>query len=171
MKRREFIIRTANITGVAAGSLMGVACVSKPQMTLHHAEIRTASPLGITMEVFFTVFNDNSFDVEVRNVRVQTVLQSRYTLPAIQYSPNTWLPSDRSVLVSAPVIIPWALVPPLLAETISFPEIKYHVKGSADVTATRSMKVKSDNYPVEESGSIPRFAVLQAAQTMFPTIQ
>lgn len=164
LKRRQFLAG-------ASSALLLPACVSKPQMQLHHAEIRSANVVGIGMEVFFSVYNDNSFDVQVRTVRVQTVLQGRYTLPGLEYSPNAWLPSERTVIVNAPVTIPWPLVPPLLAETFSKPSISYRVKGGADVTATRSLKIESDNYPVDESGSIPRAAVLQAAQTMFPGIR
>ncbi|MBX3184022.1 MAG: hypothetical protein KIT72_00745 [Polyangiaceae bacterium] len=164
LKRRQFLVG-------ASSALLLPACVSKPQMQLHHAEIRSANPLGIGMEVFFSVRNDNSFDVQVRNVRAQTVLQGRYSLPALDYSPNLWLPSDRTIMVSAPTTIPWPLVPPLLGETITKPSISYRVKGSADVTATSSLKIKSDNYPVDEEGSIPRIAVLQLAQSMFPGIR
>ncbi|MCB9590673.1 MAG: hypothetical protein H6718_35025 [Polyangiaceae bacterium] len=164
MKRRDFLLG-------AGASLVVPACVSKPQMTLHHAEIRSASPVGITMQVFFSVHNDNSFDVQVRNVRVNTTLQGKYKMPYLEYSPNVWLPSDRTVIVDAPTLIPWLLVPPLLAETVTKPSIKYRVKGSADVTGTSSLKIKSDNYPVDEEGAIPRVAVWQAAQSMFPGIR
>ena len=151
---------------VSALALAG--CVSKPQMKLNHAEISSAGPAGIGMDVYLTVTNDNSFDVQVRNVRVQTTLQGRWTLPPMSYSPNQWLPANGTTIVRAPVIIPWPLVAPLLAETAMSPTISYHVTGAADVTAIRSIGIKSDNYPVDETRMIPRVAVLQAARTMFP---
>ncbi len=160
MIRRSFL--------VAAGALILPACVSKPTMELHHAEIRGADLNGVHMEVFFTVHNDNSFDVQVRNVRVTTKVQDRWTLPQVSYSPNQWLPAHNTVMVSAPCVIPWPLVTPLLAETVSSSTIDYHVSGSADVTAIRSVGIKSDNYPVDEDGKIPRIAVLQAARTAMP---
>lgn len=161
MDRRSFLI-------LGTGSLVLSSCVSKPKMQLHHAEIRSAGPAGIGMEVFLRVNNENSFDVEVRNVRVQTVLQNRWQLPPMAYSPNQWLPADRYTIVRAPVIIPWPLVGPLLAETAMSPTISYRVRGEADVTAIRSIGIKSDNYPVDETGTIPRVAVLQAARSVFP---
>lgn len=137
-------------------------------MQLHHAEVRTASPLGIGLEVFLRVNNPNSFDVQVRNVRVRTVMQGRWGLPPVAYSPNQWLPADGTTIVACPVVIPWPLVGPLLAETVASPTISYRVRGEADVTAIRSVGIRSDNYPVDEEGTIPRIAVLQTARTMYP---
>ena len=160
MDRRSFLL--------GSGLVVVTGCVHKPTMELHHAEIRSAGPAGIGMQVFLRVNNDNSFDVQVRNVRVQTTMAGRWTLPAMSYSPNQWLPADCTTIVSAPVIIPWGLVGPLLAETAASPTIKYRVRGEADVTAIRSVGIRSNNYPVDEEGEIPRIAVLQAARTMFP---
>jgi hypothetical protein len=161
MRRRSFLLGGVSV-------LVLPSCVSKPQMQLHHAEISSAGPMGIGMNVYLRVNNDNSFDVQVRNVRVQTTLQGRWTLPPLAYSPNQWLPADGTTIVAAPVIIPWPLVTPLLAETAMNSNISYRVRGEADVTAIRSLGVKSDNYPVDETGSIPRVAVVQAAQGALP---
>jgi hypothetical protein len=164
MNRRSLLLAGSSL----ATTLVLPACVSKPKMQLHHAEVRSAGPMGVGIEVFLKVNNENSFDVQVRNVRVQTTLQGRYPLPPVAYSPNQWLPADSSTIVVAPVMIPWAMVGPLLAETATSPSISYRVRGEADVTAIRSLGIRSDNYPVDETGSIPRIAVLQAARTMFP---
>jgi hypothetical protein len=161
LTRRSFL--ALSLTPLAAPG-----CVSKPKMELHHAEVSTASPMGIGLQVFLKVNNQNSFDVQVRNVRVRTVMQGRWGLPPVSYSPNQWLPADKSTIVSCPVLIPWTMVGPLLAETVASPTISYHVTGEADVTAIRSLGIKSDNYPVDEEGSIPRIAVLQTARTMYP---
>ncbi len=161
MQRRSFLLGGVSF-------LVLPACVSKPKMELHHAEVQTAGPMGIGMNVFLRVNNQNSFDVQVRNVRVQTTLQDRWTLPGVAYSPNQWLPADGTTVVSAPVLIPWALVGPLLAETAMNDIINYRVRGEADVTAIRSLGIRSDNYPVDETGTIPRIAVLQAARTTMP---
>jgi hypothetical protein len=161
MDRRSFLV-------AGVGGLFLPGCVSKPTMELHHAEVRTASPAGIGMDVYLKVHNDNSFDVQVRNVRVQTTMQGRWTLPGVAYSPNQWLPAGKTTIVAAPVLIPWPMVAPLLAETAASPTIEYRVRGNADVTAIRSVGIKSDNYPVDETGTIPRIAVLQAARTTMP---
>jgi len=95
-------------------------------------------------------------------------LQNRWTLPPFGYSPNQWLPADRFTIVRAPVQIPWPLVGPLLAETAMSPTISYRVQGEADVTATRSIGLKVNRHPVDETGTIPRIAVLQAARSVFP---
>jgi hypothetical protein len=157
---------------MAALALAGAltACVHKPTMQLDHAQISNVGPGGIYMTVYLRVNNPNSFDVQVRNVRVQSTVQGRWTLPPMQYSPNQWLPGDGTTIVQAPVLIPWPLVGPLLGETAMSPVISYRVQGNVDVTAIRSVGIKSDNYPVDETGSVPRIAIVQAAQTMFPGI-
>ncbi|MEZ4219560.1 MAG: hypothetical protein R3B13_01440 [Polyangiaceae bacterium] len=164
MRRRTFLTGSVSL-------LVLPSCVSKPKMQLHHAEVRSAGPGGIGMEVFLRVNNQNSFDVQVRNVRVQTTMAGRWTLPPVAYSPNQWLPADGTTIVAAPVVIPWTLVVPLLGETAMSDRINYRVRGEADVTAIRSLGIRSDNYPVDETGSVPRIAVLQVARTMFPFVQ
>jgi hypothetical protein len=149
-------------------SMAACGCVSKPKMELHHAEVRMAGPAGVGLEVFLRVNNENSFDVQVRNVRVQTFVQGRYALPPVAYSPNQWLPADSSTIVRAPAIIPWPLIGPLLAESAASATISYRVRGEADVTAIRSLGIRSDNYPVDETGTIPRVALLQAARSAMP---
>jgi hypothetical protein len=34
--------------------------------------------------------------------------------------------------------------------------VKYHVKGKADVTATRTLQIEKDNYEVDEDGTFAR---------------
>lgn len=164
MERRAFLSASLSL----AGGLTALGCVSKPTMKLSHAQIAGIGALGIGMDVFLKVFNDNSFDVQVRNVRVSTVIQNRWQLPPLSYSPNQWLPSDKSVIVRAPVYIPWPMVMPLLAETVAYPTLTYRVRGEADVTATKSLGVEVDKHPVDEKGSIPRAAIVQAALPRFP---
>jgi hypothetical protein len=164
MHRRAFLIG-------GFGALVLPACVSKPKMTLHHAEVRNAGPMGIGLEIFLNVRNENDFDIQVRNVRTRAVLQERWALAPTMYSPNVWLPANRVTVVQAPQIIPWPMVAPLLAETAMNAYITYHVTGQADVTATSSLKIDSNNQEVDETGSVPRMAILQAAQFGMPTLR
>lgn len=140
-------------------------------MTLHHAEVRNAGPAGIGLEIFLNVRNDNDFDIQVRNVRTRAVLQERWPLAPTMYSPNVWLPANRTTIVQAPQIIPWPMVAPLLAETAMNAYITYHCTGEADVTATSSLKIDSNHQEVDETGSVPRMAILQAAQFGMPTLR
>jgi hypothetical protein len=133
-------------------------------MQLHHAELRSASLHGVGLDVYLKVDNPNSYDVQVRNVRVE-VQVGRYPLPPFAFSPNQWLPSGEVTLVRVPMVIPYQVVPGLLADTVTSPGIRYHVRGSADVTATRLFGVERDNYPVDEDGVIDRMALVAAART------
>jgi hypothetical protein len=148
------------ILGLASSS---AGCAEKPTLRLHHAEIRSASLRGIGLDVYMTVNNPNSFDIEIRNVRTTVTFADKYALPEIVYSPNQWLPSGESTLVRVPVVIPFMLVPNLVNETTSSLVLHYSVRGSADVTAVRALGVEKDNFPIDESGSIPRQDLLAAA--------
>lgn len=164
MDRRSFIVGSAALVWLPG-------CVSKPTMQLKYAQVQSAGLMGIGMNIVMSVHNANKFDVQIRNVRVRTTIQDRWALPPLAYSPNIWLRAKHTTPVNAPVIIPWQLVPPLLGATASSPSIRYHVEGEADVTATSSLNIKSDNYPVDEEGTIPRAALLAAARVNFPYLQ
>lgn len=156
------------LTFAAVVLALAPSCVSKPTMKLAYARVTTAGPQGIGIDVWLQVTNDNSFDVRVRNVRVSVVMAGHIALPPMAYSPNQWLPADGTTLVRAPVIVPWTVVPQLLAETARSPSIPYRVRGEADVTAVRSLGIESDRHPVDEKGSIPRAAIFDAARAASP---
>ncbi len=150
---------------LASGLALGSAgcATEKPTLRLHHAELRSASLRGVGLDVYLTVNNPNSFDIEIRNVRVTVAFMDRYALPTIDYSPNQWLAAGESTVVRVPVAIPFAIVPNLVNEAQRSPTLKYTVKGSADVTAVRALGVEKDNYPIDETGTLMRDELLGAA--------
>jgi hypothetical protein len=153
---------------VASLTLMTAqGCVHKPEVKLHHAEIRAASMYGLGMEVFLIINNTNSYDVQLRNIRANVTLASRYGVP-LQFSPNRWLPANQATLVAVPMTVPWGVVPGLIAASAGSMTVPYTVKGSADVTAIRSVGIESDDYPVDEEGTIPRQAFVDAARSVMP---
>ncbi|APR85242.1 Hypothetical protein A7982_10591 [Minicystis rosea] len=143
-------------------------CVNNPKVTVHHAELRGLSTWGLQVMILLQVRNDNSYDVQVRNVNCNVVFGRGMNLGPIQYSPNQWLPSHQTTFVQVPVTIPWQALPALVAETTGSYAIPYHVKGVADVTATRAFGIERDNYPVDEGGSIPRQMVVDSARSAIP---
>jgi hypothetical protein len=143
------------------------ACVQKPTVKLHHAEIKAPSLQGLGMEVFLVVNNTNSYDIQIRNIRATLTLADRYSVP-LQFSPNRWLPAGQATIVAVPMSVPWAMVPALAAESVSNQLVPYTVRGSADVTATRWAEIESDNYAVDEQGTIPQKAFADAALSIFP---
>jgi ABC-type proline/glycine betaine transport system substrate-binding protein len=143
------------------------ACVNQPKVTVHHAELRGVSTWGLQTMIMLQVRNDNSYDVQIRNVNVNVTFGRGLNLP-VQFSPNQWLPSNQTTMVAVPVTIPWTAIPQLVAETTGAYAIPYYVKGMADVTATRAFGIERDNYPVDEGGSIPRQMVVDAARSAIP---
>lgn len=144
------------------------SCVTKPAVSVHHAEVRGVSAGGLDLFVVLEVRNDNSYDVQIRNVHANVAFGRGYGLGPIDYSPNQWLPAKQATLVPVPVAIPWGLVPVLIAETAGSFAIPYHVKGSADVTATQWGKFERNDYPVDENGAVPRQMVVDAARNAIP---
>lgn len=143
--------------------LASSGCVSKPVVELHSARLAAASPRGVGFDVFLKVNNDNAFDVQVRNVNVNVVIAKRFALPAVQFCPNVWLPADKSTLVRVPMVLPWTMVPPLLAATVGSKMIPYRARGTADVTAVRMLGIQRNDYPVDEEGELSRGALVVAA--------
>jgi LEA14-like dessication related protein len=138
-------------------------CVSKPVVSLDHAELRGASLQGLFLSVVLQIKNPNSYDVQVRSLHVEVTIAGRYSLAPINMQPNQWLPSNETTRVAVPVVIPWPIIPPLIAETLGSPEVTYRVKGSADVTAVRMLGIERDNYPVDEEGTLPRQLFINAS--------
>lgn len=143
------------------------ACVTKPNVSIHHAELRGVSAWGLNVMILLQVRNDNSYDVMIRNINVNTTFGRGLNLP-VMFAPNQWLRSNQTTFVQVPVTIPWTAIPQLVAETTGSYAIPYHVKGVADVTATSSLQIERNNYPVDEDGSIPRQMVVDAARSAIP---
>jgi hypothetical protein len=144
------------------------ACASKPTMHVHHAEITGVSAgfppqLLIKMNVVLDVHNPNSYDVAIRAVRGTVTFYDRYTLP-VNFAPGgegVWLPSDRTTQVRVPADVPIDLALRITREA-SMGTVPYRFVGKADVTATRSFKVESDDYSVDERGAIQRQVIEQS---------
>jgi hypothetical protein len=133
-------------------------------MHLNHAEISGAQlatfppSIGIVMTVVVDVYNPNSYDVAIRAMRGQVVMGSRYSLP-VDYRPQgngVWLAADRTTSVRVPVVIPLDLGMALLRESVASPVIPFRLTGRADVTATSTFRIESDDYAVDEQGTITR---------------
>ena len=125
--------------------------------------------MGVGVNTTVTITNRNSFDIQVRKVRATVTIANRYAIGPIEVSPNVWLPAKQSTDVTTPAVIPWALVLPLLAETLGHETIPYHAQGTADVTATRAIGVRVNNEVIDESGVVPRELILSAVRMTYPT--
>lgn len=168
---RTRLIPMLAVAGLTTALAAAPGCVHKPTLELHSAQINGIGLVGVGMNVKVRVNNTNNFDVQVRDVNVTVTVAERYTLPPIQYSPNIWLGSDQTTVVDVPVVIPWNLVPALLSQTFGKEKLAYHVKGTADVTATRLLNVQRNNYPIDEDGEVPRAALVAAARLKLPYAQ
>ncbi len=137
-------------------------------MQVKSAQVTGIGLTGVGVNVTTTITNRNSFDIQVRHVSAQVTIANRYTMGPIDTQPNVWLGAKQATDVVTPVVIPWPLVLPLLAETVGTENIPYHVQGYADVTATRALGVQVNNEAVDDSGVVPRSLILSAARINFP---
>jgi hypothetical protein len=148
---------------VACAALGATGCAKKPTMHLNHAEVtgmQLALPptVGVLMTVVVDVYNPNGYDVAVRAMRGQVILAERYTMP-LDFRPGgegVWLPADSTTQLRIPISVPIDLALTLLREAYTSPSIGYRIIGKADVTGTRTFKIESDDYSVDERGSIYR---------------
>lgn len=148
---------------VVAVALVG--CVRKPTMTLDHAElsgigIQLGAPptIGVLMTVVLNVSNPNDYDVAVRAVRGMVVFGDRYAHPVIFRAPGdgVWLRANTVTKVAVPVELPIALAFALARDAAFSPTIPYRFTGTADVTATSSLRIEKDGYEVDEIGALTR---------------
>ncbi|MBI5536065.1 MAG: LEA type 2 family protein [Deltaproteobacteria bacterium] len=157
------LIRFVLAITVVLIALLSAGCASKPSMKLNRAEvsgIRISLPpsIGVLMTIYVDVYNPNSYDIAIRAVRGEVLLAQRYTLP-VEFRPEgegVWLSSKTNTPIAVPVVVPAQIALAVLRDTLTMPTIPYHFKGRADVTATRSLKIESDDYSVDEDGSISR---------------
>lgn len=131
-------------------------------MKVNHAELQGVQlgfppSLMVQVTVVLDVYNPNSYDVAVRAMRGTVTYNGRYPQP-INWAPGgegVWLAADRTTQVRVPVAMPVDLAMTLMREAMTG-VVKYHVKGKADVTATRSLKIEKDDYEVDEDGTFAR---------------
>jgi hypothetical protein len=164
------LARAAALAGALFLTSVGLSgCFAKPTMHVHHAEVQgvqlTFPPsVGILMRVVMVIDNTSSADLLVRRVQAQVTLLGRYTIP-VTATPQTWLTAKQQTLMPIDVVIPLSTAIPLLRDSLNSPFINYQVVGSADVSATSSFEIQKDNYPVNETGSIPRQALVDVARS------
>lgn len=150
------------IAFVSALAVLSSGCAHKPTMTVHHAEmsgIQFGFPpsLAVQMTVVMDVRNPNGYDVAIRAMRGEVSFFDRYKMPIDFRAPGDglWLAADRTTQVRVPAAVPIELALTITREAMTG-VVPYHVVGKADVTATRSLKIESDDYSVDERGQIAR---------------
>jgi hypothetical protein len=143
-------------------------CAKKPTMKVNHAEMQGVQlgfppSLSVQMTVVIDVYNPNGYDVAVRGMRGTVSFFDRYTMP-IDFRPGgegIWLAADRTTQVRVPATVPVDLALRVTQEAMNG-TVPYRVVGTADVTATRTLKVEKDDYTIDERGEISR-QVIQAS--------
>ena len=145
-------------------------------MHLNHAEISgvqlsgTFPPqVGVLMTAVVDVYNPNSYDVAVRAMRGQVVFAERFPLPITFQAPGDgmWLPAGQTTQVRFPMQLPGQLALALLQQAFATTQIPYRLTGKADVTGTRTFKIESDDYSVDEQGFVDRSQIEAAVRGIF----
>lgn len=156
------MLRRAAIAFALVSTVAVAGCASKPTMKLHHAEVSGVQfgfppQLMVQMTVVLEVYNPNSYDVAVRAMRGTVTFHDRYTMP-VDFRPGgegVWLASKATTQVRVPTAVPVDLALRISREA-AVGTVPFRVVGKADVTATRSLKIESDDYSVDERGEITR---------------
>jgi LEA14-like dessication related protein len=140
--------------------LAATACVETPTVRLHHADFQGASLTGAQLDVVIEIQNPNTYDIKLRDLTAETTFAEKYALPPIVIHPDQWLPAGQATMVHIPAVLPWLMIPGILKETLFSPEVTYRVKGTANVTATRTFGIQEDNYPMDLRGTMPRTLIV-----------
>ncbi len=128
----------------------------EPAVQLKSATLRGAGPTGLAFDAMLSIDNPNVFDVQVRAVRANVKVEDVRGYVPVYATPNTWIPAGRKMIVAVPVVIPWGMVPQIVAATVSQAKVEYTVTGNADITATRAFAIDRDMYEFDQDGEIPR---------------
>ncbi|MEZ4297999.1 MAG: LEA type 2 family protein [Polyangiaceae bacterium] len=136
--------------------LSAVACIENPRVRLHHADVQGASLSGAMLDVVLEIQNPNSADIKLRDLTAETTFAGKYKLPPIVLHPDLWLPANQTTQVHVPTVLPWLMIPHILAETMTAPRVTFVVTGSANVTATSTFGIEQDNVPIHLEGEMPR---------------
>lgn len=159
--RGRLLLRSS--LGLALVVALATGCAQKPSMTVRHAEVsgmQVGFPpqVGVVMTVVLDVYNPNSYDVAVRAVRGNVVFMEKWTLP-VDFKPGgegVWLAAKASTPVRVPTTVPVELALTLVRAAYTSSTVPFRVTGKADVTATRSLKIESDDWSVDEKGELSR---------------
>jgi hypothetical protein len=154
---------------VLALALAGCPPPPRPPFELHSMRVMQLSPQGVSMSMFVRVNNNHPFDVKVRNVRANVVIAHQFQLPPVQYNPEQWLGADASTIVQVPVLIPWAMIRPLVLVSAGSPVIDYRVTGLIDVTAVRMLGIRVNDHAVDLGGRMSRAELLGVVGRSVPT--
>jgi hypothetical protein len=167
-RRARWALPLLGALSFGALALGATGCVQRPSIMMHHAEVQGISAYGVSFTIYLQVRNENAYDIQIRHVNCNVVIGRGYVLGPIDFMPNTWLASNRDSFLAVPVTIPWQLMPVLVGETMGAYAIPYQIKGTADVTATRTFGIERDNYSIDQVGSVPRQMVINAARAAMP---
>lgn len=141
------------ILAILALAVPSSGCARDPSLRLQGASVVKTDLTGVTLNVTLAVRNDNSFDVLVRDLRLEILLDRAHVLPPVQASPNVWLASDATTQLNIPVLMPWSVVTALRQGTS--PTISYHARGAANVTASRTLSI-DESYKIDQKGAFAR---------------
>lgn len=163
-------MRLATLFALLLFALAAMGCV--PTVQLKSATLRGPSPTGVRFDAVLSVENPNTFDVEITAVRANVRMENVRGYVPVYFEPRVWVPAGRKVLIPVPVTVPWAMVPQIVAATVSQPSVPFTVIGNADVVATRSLRINRNMYEFEEDGELPRSLFLQVGGSggIFPTL-
>jgi Late embryogenesis abundant protein len=131
-------------------------------MTLNHAEVRgiqlLAIPPNVDMVIVVDVRNPNSFDIAVRALRGSITLAEKYVVP-VEYIPGdngAWLASNATTSIRIPVSIPMPTALQVAQDSWAKSDIVFTFRGKADVSASRTLNLRQDDYTIEEAGVFTR---------------
>ena len=125
---------------------------------LRSATLRGASPAGLQFDAVLSIENPNVFDVQVRAVRANARMGKVGGYIPVNATPNTWIPAGKKMLVPVPIVVPWSMLPSIVAAHRHTAEGRVHRLGYADITATRCVRDRPRHVQVRRDRRDPAAA-------------
>ncbi len=131
-----------------------------PTVELRAATVRGPSPGGLQFDAVLAIDNPNTFDVSVENIDGTIRIEGVRGLVPMHAQPHVWCRAGRRTIVQVPVIVPYAMIPQIIATSVSNPTVKFNMVGRARVLATSTYRWQQV-HDIDQDGELPRNMFLQ----------
>lgn len=151
--------------GVIAVAALGCTIhVETPRITPQNLEFTGFDNQGLSFRVQLSVYNANSFELNLRDLNSHLYLQGNDVGSSVATISAT-LPPYRETPVTAQVTVPWSGAPAYLLTGVANPSVEYRLIGQ--VTVQHYLSVRAD---FDTSGQVPREFFLRGAQNSINSV-
>ncbi len=123
------------VVSLALLSLLSIACSKPvaPTLAPEKVELTSFSAAGVNVNVHLAATNPNRNDLEVRSMTGKVRLDGKFDLGSTTVDKAVTLPAGRTTSIEAPLALPWANIPALLALAAAQRDVPFEVEGTVNL--------------------------------------